>query len=177
MMFLAVFVSLFFYSLLSRRLERTVLTAPIVFTVAGMLAFPALPGILTVGFNVSVLFRLAEIGLVLLLFTDASRTDLNVLRSIGNLSMRLLSTGMLLTILLGAVAARLPLLCLVISEIWSARACSSRLLSLAGRCRSDSRKPVSTALSLRRDGDKCSTSPYRTTAKGVAVLVRRCRSG
>ena len=53
MMFLAVFVSLFFYSLLSRRLERTVLTAPIVFTVAGMLAFPALPGILTVGFNVS----------------------------------------------------------------------------------------------------------------------------
>ena len=108
MMFLAVFVSLFFfYSLLSRRLERTILTAPIVFTVAGMLAFPALPGILTVGFNVSVLFRLAEIGLVLLLFTDASRTDLNVLRSIGNLSMRLLSTGMLLTILLGAVAARL----------------------------------------------------------------------
>jgi len=44
---------------------------------------------------------------VLLLFTDASRTGLNVLRAIGNLAMRLLSIGMLLTILLGAVAARL----------------------------------------------------------------------
>ena len=39
---LAFFVSLLFlYSLLSRRLERTIVTAPIVFTVAGMLMFPA----------------------------------------------------------------------------------------------------------------------------------------
>ena len=36
MMSLAVFVSLFFlYSLISRRLEQTIVTAPIVFTVAG----------------------------------------------------------------------------------------------------------------------------------------------
>src|SRR5208283_2854684 len=50
--------------------------------------------------------HLAEVGLVMLLFTDASRTDLNVLRSIKNLPARLLSTGMLLTIFLGAVVAR-----------------------------------------------------------------------
>ena len=49
--------------------------------------------------------RVAEVGLVLLLFTDASRTDLHVLKSIRNLPVRLLSTGMLLTILLGALAA------------------------------------------------------------------------
>ena len=108
MISLAIFVSLFFlYSLVSRRLERMIVTAPIVFTVAGILMFPALPEILRAGVNSSVLFRLAEMGLVLLLFTDASRTDLNVLRSIGNLPVRLLSIGMLLTILLGAVAARL----------------------------------------------------------------------
>jgi sodium/hydrogen antiporter len=106
MMPLAVFVSLLlFYSLVSRRLERTVFTAPIVFTVAGMLMVPALPAILRAGVNVEVFLRLAEIGLVLLLFTDASRTDLRVLRSIRNLPARLLSVGMLLTILLGAVAA------------------------------------------------------------------------
>jgi sodium/hydrogen antiporter len=105
---LAVFVSLFFlYSLISRRLEQTIVTAPIVFTLAGMLMFPALPAILKFGVNASVLSWLAEIGLVLLLFTDASRTDLTVLRSIGNLAARLLSAGMLLTILFGAVAARL----------------------------------------------------------------------
>jgi sodium/hydrogen antiporter len=38
---LAVFVPLLFlYSLLSGRLERTIVTAPIVFAVAGMLMFP-----------------------------------------------------------------------------------------------------------------------------------------
>jgi NhaP-type Na+/H+ or K+/H+ antiporter len=44
---------------------------------------------------------------VLLLFTDASRTELRVLRNIRELPARLLSVGMLLTILLGAVAAKL----------------------------------------------------------------------
>jgi len=72
-----------------------------------MLLFPGLPEILKAGVNAEVLFRLSEIGLVLLLFTDASRTDLNTLRRIGNLPVRLLSIGMLLTIFLGAVAARL----------------------------------------------------------------------
>ena len=44
MISLAVFVSLlFFYSLISQRLERTILTAPIVFTAAGMVMFPAFP--------------------------------------------------------------------------------------------------------------------------------------
>ena len=81
---LATFVSLLFlYSLLSRRLERTIVTAPIVFTVAGMLMFPALQGILRAGFTANAALRIAEVGLVMLLFTDASRTDLNVLRSIG----------------------------------------------------------------------------------------------
>ncbi|MGB8463383.1 MAG: cation:proton antiporter, partial [Terrimicrobiaceae bacterium] len=105
---LAAFVSLLFlYSLASRRLERTIVTAPIVFTVAGMLMFPALPEIQRAGVDRSILLHLAEIGLVLLLFTDASCTNLSVLRSVGNLPVRLLSIGMLLTILLGAVAARL----------------------------------------------------------------------
>ena len=91
---LAVFLSLlFFYSLISQRIERTILTAPIVFTVAGMLVFAAFPSILETGVNEEVLFRLSEIGLVLLLFTDASRSDLNGLRRIGNLPARLLSVS------------------------------------------------------------------------------------
>jgi hypothetical protein len=61
MMSLAVFVTLlFFYCLISQRLERTVVTAPIVFTVAGMLMFPALPGLLKAGVNAEVLFRLLK---------------------------------------------------------------------------------------------------------------------
>jgi NhaP-type Na+/H+ or K+/H+ antiporter len=104
---IAVFVFLLFcYSLVSRRLERTIVTAPMVFTAAGMMMFPALQGILGAGANSKIFFDLAEVGLVMLLFTDASHTDLNVLRTIRSLSTRLLSTGMLLTIFLGAVAAR-----------------------------------------------------------------------
>ena len=108
MMQLAIFILLLFgYALVSRRLERTILTAPIVFTVAGMFMFRALPAIREAGFNANIFLRLAEVGLVLLLFTDASRTDFKLLRSIGNLPIRLLTTGMLLTIFLGTVAARL----------------------------------------------------------------------
>ena len=104
---LVFFAVLLFYSLASCRLERTVVTAPIVFTVAGMLMVPSLAEILSAGGTPNILLHVAEIGLVLLLFTDASRTDLKVLHGIRNLPARLLSTGMLLTILLGAVVAKL----------------------------------------------------------------------
>ena len=107
-MLVVVFASLLFlYSLVSRRLERTIVTAPIVFAAAGMLTYLISPEILGASGKTGVFLQLAEVGLVLLLFTDASRTDLGVLRSIRNLPARLLSTGMLLTILLGAIGARL----------------------------------------------------------------------
>ncbi len=105
---LIIFVTLLFlFALVSRRLERTILTAPIVFTVAGMLIFPALTPKLINRIDATIFLGLAEIGLVLLLFTDASRIDLGEMRTIGNLPGRLLSIGMLLTIVFGAVAARM----------------------------------------------------------------------
>jgi NhaP-type Na+/H+ or K+/H+ antiporter len=106
-MLLAVFIGLLFaYSLVSARLEKTVVTAPIVFTLAGIGVFFAMQ---PAGgrMNAGAFLTLAEIGLVLLLYTDASRTDLRILRNIRELPARLLSVGMLLTILLGAVAAKL----------------------------------------------------------------------
>jgi NhaP-type Na+/H+ or K+/H+ antiporter len=103
---LAVFVALIFsYGLVSARLERTVLTAPILFTTAGMVVFLVFPALPERGKGIDVFLRLAEAGLVLLLFTDASRTDLKVLRSIRALPVRLLSTGLLLTLLLGTLVA------------------------------------------------------------------------
>jgi sodium/hydrogen antiporter len=108
MIVLAIFFSLFFvYALVSRRLEQTPFTAPIVFTAVGMLTFPTLAELIRAGVNANIFLRLAQIGLVLLLFTDGSRTNLSGLRKISSLSERLLSTGMLLTLLLGAIAARL----------------------------------------------------------------------
>jgi NhaP-type Na+/H+ or K+/H+ antiporter len=106
MILVAIFVALvFLYSLVSGRLERTIVTAPIFFTAAGMLAFLGVLELPGRHGNIGWLLRVAEAGLVLLLFTDASRTDLQVLKGIRNLPARLLSVGLLLTILLGAIAA------------------------------------------------------------------------
>jgi NhaP-type Na+/H+ or K+/H+ antiporter len=106
MTFIAIFVSLIFlHSLISARLERSVLTAPIVFTSAGMVAPLCLPELHEHQLSIDVWLIVAEGGLVLLLFTDASRTDLRHLNSIRSLPARLLSVGMLLTIVLGALGA------------------------------------------------------------------------
>lgn len=100
-------VLLFTYALLSKRAEHTPITAPIVFTAAGMVMSQAWTSLAGAGLTANVFLGLAELGLVLLLFTDASRTDLSVLRRVGTLPGRLLSTGMLLTLLLGGIVARL----------------------------------------------------------------------
>jgi sodium/hydrogen antiporter len=106
MSLLAIFIGLIFlHSLVSARLEKTIFTTPILFTAAGMLVLLLLPEMRALKGNLEVFLRVAEVGLVMLLFTDASRTDLQVLKSIRNLPVRLLSTGMLLTIVLGALAA------------------------------------------------------------------------
>ncbi|MCX6971174.1 MAG: cation:proton antiporter [Verrucomicrobia bacterium] len=106
MILLAIFIALIFlYSLVSARIERTVFTSPIVFTAAGMAVSLVASELGVQEGNQNVFLYLAEIGLVLLLFTDASRTDLSVLRNIRNLPTRLLSAGMLLTLLLGTLVA------------------------------------------------------------------------
>ena len=106
MIIIVVFVVLvFLYSLVSRRLEHTVITAPIVFTSAGILLILAMPSSQVLDVQRASLLKLAELGLVMLLFTDATHINLKTLRSREKLPLRLLSIGMLLTILLGAVAA------------------------------------------------------------------------
>ena len=106
MIIIAAFVVLvFLYSLVSSRLERTILTAPIVFTGAGVLLILALPVLGELEADRKAFFLLAEVGLVLTLFSDATRINLQVLKSNENLPIRLLGIGMLPTILLGAIGA------------------------------------------------------------------------
>jgi sodium/hydrogen antiporter len=105
-MITGLFVLLVFgYSLVSRRLERTVITAPIVFTTAGLLAFLLPPWLSALDLGRKTFLLIAELGLVMTLFTDAAHIDRGVLKGNRNLPVRLLSTGMLLTILLGVIGA------------------------------------------------------------------------
>lgn len=100
-----VFIPLvFLYALVSRRLERTVFTAPILFTAAGVALGLLSPQPLAS--ENPLYLQLSEVCLVLLLFTDSSRTGLPILQRIRRIPMRLLSVGMLLTIGLGTLAAR-----------------------------------------------------------------------
>ncbi len=103
MTLIATFVfAVFLYSLVSQRLEGTVVTAPMLFTAAGMAA-PLTISDLAIDRDGVLL--VAELGLVMTLFTDASRIDLRLLKGLGSLPLRLLTTGMLLTIVLGAACA------------------------------------------------------------------------
>src|SRR5262245_33190504 len=110
MALLVIFIVLIYlYSLVAARVEQTAVTAPIIFTTAGVLAFVLMPSLRERQGGQDLFLTAAEIGLVLLLFSDAYRTDLGVLRDFRNLPIRLLSIGMLLTIALGILAARLIL--------------------------------------------------------------------
>jgi NhaP-type Na+/H+ or K+/H+ antiporter len=100
-------VLVFLYSLISERLKNTIITPPILFTVGAMVLILAMPGLREMDVKRESLLKSAELGLVMLLFTDASHVDFKKLRSRERLPLRLLSVGMLLTILLGALLARL----------------------------------------------------------------------
>jgi sodium/hydrogen antiporter len=99
----------FAFGLFSRRLEGTVLTAPIVFVVAGAILGPAGLGLVEFGLDDHAVLLLGEIALALVLFTDAARINLSALRQNQGLPLRLLGIGMPLTIALGTFVAALLL--------------------------------------------------------------------
>jgi len=107
--FLVLASVVFAFGLVSRRLEGTILTAPIVFVAAGMVLGPAGLGLVEFGLDDHTVLLLGEIALALLLFTDAARINLSGLRQNEALPLRLLGIGMPLTIALGTATAALLL--------------------------------------------------------------------
>ena len=93
------------FAAISVRVEDTPVTAPIVFTVAGLVFGVEAFGLVdpsATGLEVKVL---AEATLAVVLFSDASRIDLRALRADLGLPARLLGIGLPLTLLAGFVAA------------------------------------------------------------------------
>jgi NhaP-type Na+/H+ or K+/H+ antiporter len=89
----------------SRRLTETPVTAPMVFVVVGVLLGPRVAGAVEPGPGGDTVRTLAEATLAVVLFSDASRIDLAVLRRESSVPLRLLGIGLPLTIALGAVLA------------------------------------------------------------------------
>ncbi len=93
------------FSLVSKRLQTTVITPPMVFMIFGLVVGSAVLGWADLDFGDGLIHGLAEITLIFVLFSDASRIDLRKLRRDHNLPVRMLLIGMPLTIAAGLVVA------------------------------------------------------------------------
>ena len=92
---------------LSHRLERTIVSAAMVFTAAGLLLGPEALDWLHFDLGSSEVRILAEITLTLVLFLDASRIDIRSLRRELGFPARLLGIGLPLTIAAGTLVGAL----------------------------------------------------------------------
>src|SRR5580692_1394727 len=95
----------FAWGMLSARLERFDVTAPITFVLAGVLLTHGFLAPLGLAPTHEMVRGLAEGTLVLVLFSDASRVRLRELRADVSLCLRLLGIGLPLTIGLGTLVA------------------------------------------------------------------------
>ncbi|MEO1138900.1 MAG: cation:proton antiporter [Pseudomonadota bacterium] len=98
---LAVMACVFAYALLSNAVAKTIVTLPMIFTAVGYISSRPLdvmvePAVLNEGARL-----LAEVTLVLVLFSDASRVRFQFLRRNFNIALRMLAAGLPLTVCLG----------------------------------------------------------------------------
>lgn len=102
---LLVAVALFFYGLLARRIEQADITAPMIFTLLGVVCGPLGLALVSGSPDNSKIFFIAELTLALVLFTDASQVRWKHLGQFNYYPIKLLAIGLPLTILAGAVFA------------------------------------------------------------------------
>lgn len=91
----------FIYSLVASRLERTPVNGALVYVAVGMLLGPQAIGLIDLNADGELISQLAELALAVCLFTDSANANLNVLRRIEALPVRLLLIGLPLTIAVG----------------------------------------------------------------------------
>ena len=93
------------YALVSGRLSRTVITGPMVFVAFGLLVGSEGLDVVDLSLENTIVETFAEITLIIVLFSDAARIDLGILRRNAAVPARLLGIGMPLTIAGGLAAA------------------------------------------------------------------------
>jgi len=117
----AIAVVLLGFVAISGRVAGTPITAPIVFTVTGLLLGGEAAGVVDVHATAEIVKLLAEVTLALVLFSDAAHVDLAELRTEISLPARLLGIGLPLTIAAGFGAAAI-----VLGDLAGPRRCCSR---------------------------------------------------
>jgi NhaP-type Na+/H+ or K+/H+ antiporter len=95
------------WGMVSARLERVDITAPIAFVALGLLVANGPVALIDIDAGSEVVRSIAEVALALVLFADASRVNLRSLRTDSAALARLFGIGLMLTIGLGAALAAL----------------------------------------------------------------------
>ena len=93
------------FGLVSARAERSMITPPMAFVFFGYLVSQEALGLIRFSFDGELVRLVAELALILILFTDASRIDLRLLWKEHHLPVRLLAIGLPLTVVAGATVA------------------------------------------------------------------------
>jgi NhaP-type Na+/H+ or K+/H+ antiporter len=98
--YLVIATFLILYGVVSKRLQSTIISDPIVFVIFGFCLSTSVSGLVTDKDHVFI-NTIANLTLILILFSDASRINLRLFWREGNLPMCLLGIGLPLTILAG----------------------------------------------------------------------------
>ena len=112
------------YGLASRRLERSPITGPMLFTAVGLLIGPEVLDILDFGTDIDTIDLVLTVTLALVLFTDAGAINSSHWREDAALPGRLLGIGLPLMIVFGWGSA---LLMLTDLEVWEAAVLATML--------------------------------------------------
>lgn len=102
----------FFYSIIAGRVERSILSGPIVYVVVGFILGPMVLGWFTGGATRTNFRVLADLSLALILFIDAANADLGTLRRQFRIPSRMLLIG-----LPGAIALGFGLALLMFNQL------------------------------------------------------------
>jgi sodium/hydrogen antiporter len=92
---------LLIYSLIAKRIEKTAISGPLLAVIVGLLAGPLLLNLIVVKVEIEGYKVIAELALALVLFTDASNTNIKELVKVASIPTRLLLIGLPLTIVFG----------------------------------------------------------------------------
>lgn len=93
------------YGIFSKRAESSIITAPMVFVIVGIIISLYVGEEWREGINATFVEPIAQLTLILVLFIDASTLDLKALIKDRSLPIRLLFIGLPITMLLGVLAA------------------------------------------------------------------------
>ena len=111
-----IFLLFLCFGLLSKRIDGSMITPPMIFVGVGLLLSDSFLGVVELPIDHELQHLLLEATLVLVLFSDAAGIDLGALKKDHHIPQRMLFAGMPLTIMLGSVVAYFLPLGLTICE-------------------------------------------------------------